>query len=155
MPHKGKLTAVIQHRKIAESDAIREQNRVLGILNQRKLELESLRQKKQNIEHECLELEITLKKRALIAGDTSILLSSQELLCSKKNDLKRLEQEIKKQVESVNRANERLDYSNQELANARVEKKKVETIIKNREANAQLKIQAQEQDEFEDIFTKK
>ena len=156
MSSKGKLTAVIKQRELAEKNAIREKSRVSGILEQRKAELEELINCRSLLEKQCGDLETTLRRKALISGDTAALLGSQQLLAVKKSEILELDEKIIEQKKATARAQERLEGSNQEVIDARMEKKKVETIVKNREVIKQIESQVQDQQELEDrLGTKK
>lgn len=155
MSSKGKLTAVIKQRELAEKNALREKSRILDILEQRRAELDDFLASRRLLEDQCSALETTLRRKALISGDTASLLASQQLLAAKKIELQELDKKITKQAAATERAKERFEGSNQEVIDARMEKKKVETIVKNREVISQIENQVQDQEELEDRFRTK
>lgn len=130
---RNKLTALFRSYEMNEKELLVEYSKIEKVYSQRKALYESLQASMKQFEMTLLEIRTSKRSSALMRGDVqkvSLLLEKEKELQQK---LSEIEVEIEKAYSELNSADDRIKFSQGELMEVRLEKKRLEKLLENRD----------------------
>jgi len=130
---KNKLIALLRSYEVNEKNILSDHLKIEKVYNERKDLQDSLESKKNNFKEKLIELRSIKRADALMSGD----MARMSLLVGKESKIQKeiedLEAQLIESSSDLELAKQRVDDSHQELIEIRLEKKRLEKLLENRE----------------------
>ena len=138
MVKSGKLHALQTQYELEEQNALEEMNRVAIVVAERRGVVESLVSKRVELEEELGRLRGSQRQKALQSGNSSQLASIARFEKLVVEKLSVVENNLVEKEAELKRALDREESAEKNLVLARIERRKVEKVIENRQRSARV-----------------
>ena len=142
MPADAKIQALFRSLEVEEKQLLKERLPIDEIIEKRTKSLELLLEKKQGFIAKLEEGDRKLKAQSLRSGNIGALAEWERFAARLKKELARLEPDVKNAERELVSAKQRLAQVDEELIAVRLERKKIERVIENREERERIQSQA-------------
>jgi hypothetical protein len=129
----SKLLAILKSFEGAEHAALRERAKVLQVFEQREGALKRAQERQEKLRSRLLHLRGAGRFSALHAGELGSVRAGAAFGVRLEGELREVESEVHTLVEDVRRAQERVTAVDEEVIQARIDRKRIETLLENRE----------------------
>lgn len=133
MTQDKRLAALIRASDAVEQEALQERKRIDLVLSQRQQAVDSLREEESRLQREIDELSANRGKHALLTGDARTLSVIKGYSRRLSKRVQELEGQLRTKEADLSLARQRLVLAEEELVNARVERKKLERLVSSQE----------------------
>lgn len=129
----SKLLAILKSFEGAEHAALRERAKVLQVFEQRESALKQAKERQEKLQSRLSHLRGAGRFSSLHAGELGSVRAGAVFGVRLEGELREVESEVHILLEDVRRAQERVAAVEQELVHARIDRKRIETLLGNRE----------------------
>ncbi len=133
MSRDNSFIALKNKYEIMEREALQNKVKVDAVVEQRKLTLKALETKKSELTERTKKASTELRTKALLSDDFSLVNSIYSFQENIRNEIKELEKQIEEKAKELSQATERADIAEKDWQNARIDVKKVDTLIENKQ----------------------
>jgi len=149
-PQNKQLSVLLRSHRAREQEVAQEMRAIQDTLEARQKRLEDRQGERQSLEKRLYRVRHGLK-----TGQGSVDPQSQAVYVKRlEQEIEELDKKIQESISDCDRAQTRLTIAEEELLEARVEKKKIERLLQNREQTQRISSVAREEAET-DEFTQK
>ncbi len=141
----AKLSTLLKTREAAEEEAIRLLQHVAQVTEARRLIVEEIRKRRVELEEQHLGYTGARRMQALCVGRVQDVCSATSYAKRIQRSIKRLEGELAEREQELSQAVVRLAAAEEELTEARVERKKIESLIAKRDASERIQAHARDE----------
>jgi flagellar biosynthesis chaperone FliJ len=138
MERGNKLTSLLRSREADEHEALQERMRVFKIFDDRLKALQEVEADCDRIRLQLKELESSGRRQALQSGDVRQVASVNDFSGVLRKKLAQLQGLLAERTEDFEKAKTRASLAEEDLVKARVERKKVETLIASQEKSKRI-----------------
>ncbi len=151
MPTENKLRALRRTFEIEEQRALAARNQVDSVVKERQAITEDLYARRDKLLKSLEDLRTDGRKKALHSGDGSQLASISRFSTRLEKELAELQEVIASREKELNSALERLEVAEEELVEARLEKKRLERLLDKREFSERIRDEANKEAEADEM----
>ena len=145
MTGDNSLQSLLKTKSAAEREAVEEWSAVESVRAARERTLRELSMRRGKIAEEIQLTSTERRSRALKSSDGLKVVNVQAYLKRLHDELKQIDELIKSHQQELKRAAERSELAQTGVTDARIERKKIETVVANRESAQKIQDAAREE----------